>query len=1147
VIDDRKQAQSLLEQQLEQQHLVMEINQRIRTSLNLPETLQITVDEIRRILKTDRVIILQFSPQWRGKVLTESVGAEWTAILSTQIYDPCFGENYVELYKQGLVTAKSDIYQAGIDPCHLELLANFQVRANLVVPIVKKDELWGLLIAHHCQEPRQWQDSEIDLMRQLAAQVSIAIQQSELFLQLETELAERKQIEASLRQSELRYRSLIYASAQIVWHTDAEGKAIIVPEGWEELIGSPATECLDYGWLRVVHPDDRDRTLQIWLECCINQTIYETEYRLRIKDGTYHLFAVRGVPILDADGQISEWIGSCKDITESKQAEIVLQQINAKLETRVAERTAELREVNDRLEEELLLRSRLQRQLLERTRLLDSFFNAASAANIGLAIHDRQLNYLKLNQALADINGFPIEALIGRNLAETLPDIATQIKPILQKVIETGQAIRRLEITETTSEQPGSLHYWLVSYFPIFGEAEQVVAVGAIVLDITERKRIEETLKHTHDQLNFHIENTPLATIIWDSQFRVQHWSKQAERIFGWSAPEVLGKKMSDWRFIFEADLEVVNARAKNLLKGDRTLCNNRNYRKDGAVIDCEWYNSALLDESGNLVSILSLAQDVSERKRAEVALQQAHTELLQRSTQLEVVNRELEDTLQELQTTEEEVRESNNQLEIVLLAAQLERQRYQDLFNFAPDGYLVTDTNGVIQEANQAAGKLFMVDPSILVGKPLSVYISEQDTPVFRTNLNQLKRLFSGQSYELTIEPRQGKSFPASITVSPICEPRRQVTGIRWLIRDIRERKQAEAALRESEEKFRQLAENIQAVFWISDYQKQQVIYVSHAYEKIWQRPREDVYHNCGNSFNAVHPSDRPLVAAAMNQQRETGQSDTIYRIIRPDGSIRWIRDRAFPIKTERGEIFRIAGIAEDITEQQQIEEMKNEFIGIVSHELRTPLTAIQMSLGLLQTGVYNKNPEKFQRMLNIALTDTKRLVNLVNDILDLERLQSGRIVLEKTIFPAADLIQQVVNGMEALATAQKVKLKINPTNVQVTAARDAIGQTLTNLLSNALKFSPANSTITLSAESQSNMVLFQVSDQGRGIPPDKLEAIFGRFQQVDASDSREKGGTGLGLAICQSIVEQHGGKIWVESVLGKGSTFFFTLPILI
>ena len=140
---------------------------------------------------------------------------------------------------------------------------------------------------------------------------------------------------------------------------------------------------------------------------------------------------------------------------------------------------------------------------------------------------------------------------------------------------------------------------------------------------------------------------------------------------------------------------------------------------------------------------------------------------------------------------------------------------------------------------------------------------------------------------------------------------------------------------------------------------------------------------------------------------------------------------------------------------------------------------------------------------------------------------------------------MEQAVQAVQVLAAPQHITLMIHPTNAEVWVAADAIVQTLTNLLSNAIKFSPPNSTITLSAERQGNVVRFQVKDQGRGIPADKLDAVFGRFQQVDASDSREKGGTGLGLAICRSIIEQHSGEIWAESTPGEGSTFFFTLPL--
>ncbi|MBX9258749.1 PAS domain-containing protein [Desmonostoc muscorum CCALA 125] len=715
---ERKQTQETLQQQFEQQRLVMEMSQRIRRSLNLQDILQTTVDEVRHFLKCDRVTIFQFYPGWGGTIVVESVAPEWMALLPLQIYDPCIGEENVEPFKQGLVTAKTDIYTAGISPCHVEFLESLQVRANLVVPVSLGDELWGLLAAHQCAAPREWQSSEITLLRQLGAQVSIAIQQADLFKQLQIELTERKQ------------------------------------------------------------------------------------------------------------------------------AEIDLQQLNAELEQRVQERTAQLTETNDRLQKTVIEQQQTQLTLLEQAQMLE------------------------------------LQAVITRNMGE-------------------GICLVRID--------------------------------NALII----------------------------------------YANPKFEQMFGYDSSELNGQHVS-----------IVNCVTKSV-------------------------------------------------------------------------------------TTE---------------------------------------------DVNQAT---------------LSALLQNTEA-----------------TYEIQNLKKDGTPFWCSVTTSVFRHPDYGDVLVA-VHQDITKRKGIEEALRESEEKFRQLAENIQAVFWMTDIQNQQVLYVSNAYQTIWQKSCEDLYHNYSDWLDAIHPEDRQGVELELIEQMKTGQYDKKYRIIRPDGSIRWIRDRAFPIKNELGEVVRIAGIAEDITELEQINLMKSEFIGIVSHELRTPLTAIRAALGLLQTGIYDKKPDKFKRMIEIAAIDSDRLVRLVNDILDLERLESDRAVLEKTTCNAADLIQQAVAGVQAIANQQNITFKIHPSNAQVWAAADAIVQTLTNLLGNAIKFSPADSTITLSVQQQTDRVLFQIADQGRGIPADKLEAIFGRFQQVDASDSRTKGGTGLGLAICRSIIDQHGGQIWVESTVSVGSTFFFTLPL--
>ncbi|MCU0568340.1 MAG: response regulator [Oculatellaceae cyanobacterium Prado106] len=247
---------------------------------------------------------------------------------------------------------------------------------------------------------------------------------------------------------------------------------------------------------------------------------------------------------------------------------------------------------------------------------------------------------------------------------------------------------------------------------------------------------------------------------------------------------------------------------------------------------------------------------------------------------------------------------------------------------------------------------------------------------------------------------------------------------------------------------------------------------------------------------------------------------------------------------------------ILRDITDRKQIERMKDEFISVVSHELRTPLTSIHGSLGLLASGLLKADSEQGQRLLQIAVESTDRLVRLINDILDIERIESGKVKMEKQACSVVTLLTQAIEGMQAIADQSQITLELHPqieSQVCTWVDSDRIYQTLTNLLSNAIKFSSPGSVVALNAQIQTNpenprshQVVISVEDHGRGIPPEKQESIFERFQQVDSSDSRNHDGTGLGLTICRSIVQQHGGKIWVESIPGQGSTFSFTLPLI-
>jgi CheY-like chemotaxis protein len=235
----------------------------------------------------------------------------------------------------------------------------------------------------------------------------------------------------------------------------------------------------------------------------------------------------------------------------------------------------------------------------------------------------------------------------------------------------------------------------------------------------------------------------------------------------------------------------------------------------------------------------------------------------------------------------------------------------------------------------------------------------------------------------------------------------------------------------------------------------------------------------------------------------------------------------------------------------RSQLDTLKDEFISTVSHELRTPLTSIRGALGLLASGTIGELDPRAMNLLRIATTNTDRLIRLINDILDLERMESGRAPLQIRRCSLRDLCDQAIETMTPMAEDHAVHLELvpfsegqTPDSLFFDGDSDRILQVLTNLLSNAIKFSPAASTVRIHTDATSDSLLLKVVDEGRGIPADKLDSIFDRFQQVEHADARQRGGTGLGLSICRSIVQQHSGAIWAQRNLIKGTTMFVMLP---
>jgi PAS domain S-box-containing protein len=374
--------------------------------------------------------------------------------------------------------------------------------------------------------------------------------------------------------------------------------------------------------------------------------------------------------------------------------------------------------------------------------------------------------------------------------------------------------------------------------------------------------------------------------------------------------------------------------------------------------------------------------------------------------------------------------------------------------------------------------------------------------------------------------------------------------------------------ALQESEQRFRQLTENMRAVVWMCNLDGSQVIYVSPAYEQIWGRSCESLYASVKTWFDTIYSEDRDRIIAALPKMVQ-GDYDEEFRIVRADGEIRWIRDRAFPIQNEVGEVYRIAGIAEDISDRKQAEVelqkakeaaeagnyAKSQFLANMSHELRTPLNAILGFAQIMQRDAsLSREQGEFIKIINHS---GQYLLTLINDVLQMSKIEAGQVQLNENSFDLYRLLDTLEKILLPKAIAKELVLifeRAASVPQYVTCDENKLRQVLINLLDNAIKFT-AFGTVTLRVKignaEESNyyqlpinnyQLIFEVEDTGFGMAAEEMKNLFKPFVQT-RTGKQSLEGTGLGLSISRRFVNLMGGDITVSSTVGKGSTFKFDI----
>jgi PAS domain S-box-containing protein len=357
--------------------------------------------------------------------------------------------------------------------------------------------------------------------------------------------------------------------------------------------------------------------------------------------------------------------------------------------------------------------------------------------------------------------------------------------------------------------------------------------------------------------------------------------------------------------------------------------------------------------------------------------------------------------------------------------------------------------------------------------------------------------------------------------------------------------RRQVEEKLEASDRLFTQITNNVEEMIWVTQPGLARAKWVSPALARMFGCPPSEIIDNPKLIIDAIHEDDR-AAALAFFKSHSSRPTSIEYRQRRFDGSMRWIWSRIYPSLDSEGNAAEVYGMAIDITERKEAEKQVHEFYSMVSHELRTPLTSVHGSLRLMEAGMAGPLTEMSQQLVTIARTESDRLIRLINDILDIRKLDAGMLKLTLRQVEVEKLADLSFAAMKGIASEAGIVLeKCIEWSGVINVDQDRTIQMLENLLSNAIKFSPPGATVALTINRRADLVRFAVKDVGAGIAADQIAKLFGKFQQLDSSDSRPKGGSGLGLAITKALAEQHGGTAGLQSTVGEGSTFWIELPI--
>lgn len=556
-----------------------------------------------------------------------------------------------------------------------------------------------------------------------------------------------------------------------------------------------------------------------------------------------------------------------------------------------------------------------------------------------------------------------------------------------------------------------------------------------------------------------------------------------------------------------------------------------------------------IFDNNNKVTAIIVSAENITEKVLSRLMLERSETEQQLLNENLSAANEELAAMNEELYSSNEELLNTQQSLKQTIFDLAISEARFRSLVQYAPVPICIFQGLELIFEsANNQMLKLIGKSADI-IGKPLAEAVPELNgQPFFQLLDNVFKtgEIYYGNEFKAVME-HQGKLLEGyyNFIYQPIKDDNEATTAVMVVAIDVTEQVNSRKKVEQAEESLRMATDSAGLAPWFVDARTGEFTYSNRFKEIFGFRSDEELPSN--SVIDQIIPEHQLMVTSAMEAAITKGEPVNLeYLIARnSDGKRRWIRSVGKMVIDNLGMGSYITGVLHDITEQKQDEIRKNDFIAMVSHELKTPLTSLTAIIQIANNKVKKYEDLFLAGAMDKANIHVKKMSNMINGFLNISRLESGKLLMVKQIFNLEDLLLEMIEEIKVITTSHTISYQQNKPLI-VNADKDKLGSVISNLLSNAIKYSPKGKVIEVRCWSEENQAIVSIKDQGIGIKPQDAGKLFERYYRVESDNTQHISGFGIGLYLSAEIINRHQGKIWVESEVSIGATFYFSLPLL-